>query len=106
MPKRNGQTFSGLTGRTSGLPIELAANDGWSDRVLRPWSGQRQDGDAVRWFRQDLVLLSARWMNDAELERKAREVLRRSLARAAPTLANPYEDTLKMARQTGKAASL
>src|ERR1051326_7364149 len=29
---------------------------------------------------QDLVALSARWMNDPELERKAREVLQRRLA--------------------------
>ncbi len=28
MPKRNGQTFSGLTGRTSGLKSELTTNAG------------------------------------------------------------------------------
>ena len=43
---------------------------------------------------QDLIALSARWMNDAELEGKAREVLEARLARAAATLVNPYSEVL------------
>jgi hypothetical protein len=43
---------------------------------------------------QDLILLSARWMNDAELERNAREALRLGLARCAAALVNPYADRL------------
>jgi hypothetical protein len=43
---------------------------------------------------QDLIVLSARWMNDAELESKARELLQRRLASAAAALVNPYADML------------
>src|SRR4051812_43081295 len=43
---------------------------------------------------QDLIVLSARWMNDAELESKARELLQRRLAGAAAALVNPYADML------------
>jgi hypothetical protein len=41
---------------------------------------------------QGLIALAARWMNDPELERNAGNVLRACLRRAAPALANPYED--------------
>ena len=43
---------------------------------------------------QDLIVLSARWMNDPELERKAREVLQQRLAHAAAALVNRYGEML------------
>ncbi len=43
---------------------------------------------------QDLIQLSARVMNDPELESDARQLLRRCLDRAAGALIHPYEDTL------------
>jgi hypothetical protein len=41
-----------------------------------------------------LILLSARWMNNADLEGCARAVLRRSLARASAALVNAYREQL------------
>jgi hypothetical protein len=43
---------------------------------------------------QDIIRLSARWMNAAELEQKAAEAIRGHIERAAPALVNPYQQRL------------
>ncbi|HEY1337408.1 MAG TPA: hypothetical protein VGF59_07845 [Bryobacteraceae bacterium] len=42
----------------------------------------------------DLVALSARWMNEPELERRSQELLQSHLRRVSPALVNPYHETL------------
>ncbi len=49
------------------------------------------------WFHggwEDLIALSAKWMNEPELEQRAEESLRRCLERAAPALIHPYHERL------------
>jgi hypothetical protein len=43
---------------------------------------------------RDLIALSARWINDPELERKSQELLLLQLQRVGAALANPYRKTL------------
>ncbi len=43
---------------------------------------------------QDLITLSARWMNDTELEGKAREAVQHRLAGVRSALVNPYDEML------------
>lgn len=43
---------------------------------------------------QDVIRLSARWMNAPELEQTAAEAIRRHIERAAPALVNPYPQRL------------
>jgi hypothetical protein len=46
----------------------------------------------ARW--EDIVTLSARWMNAPELEQRAAELVHQHLRMAAPALVNPYEEKL------------
>jgi len=43
---------------------------------------------------QDLIGLSARWINEPELERKCQDLVQLQLQRVAPALVNPYNKTL------------
>ena len=43
---------------------------------------------------QDLIALSARWINEPELERESQELVHRQLQHVAAVLVNPYRETL------------
>ena len=43
---------------------------------------------------QDIIALSAKWMNSPDLEQEAEEELLRRLKKAAPALVNPYQERL------------